>query len=82
MSTASALAITVGIVAVGILAEILQRRRDHLGRRVEEMHAAGGQLFHVRGIEDQVQRLPIGASSPSTSFTLPTFTPMPVVPHM
>mmetsp|Transcript_22841 Transcript_22841/g.38066 ORF Transcript_22841/g.38066 Transcript_22841/m.38066 type:complete len:460 (-) Transcript_22841:17-1396(-) len=46
----------VRVMAVGVFANKFQRRRDHLGRGVEEMHAAGLQFFHIAGVKDQIKR--------------------------
>ena len=43
-SVSSALARSSGDVLVRIEAEIVQRRRDHVGRRIEHMDAAIGEL--------------------------------------
>ncbi len=44
----------IGLAAVGRVAEVMQRRRQHLGGRVEEGDATGLQLLDVLRLEHQV----------------------------
>src|SRR5690606_41002650 len=43
----------VGLATVGGVAQVMQRCRQHLGRRVEESDTAGLQLLDVLGFEHQ-----------------------------
>ena len=45
----------IGVVAVGVLAEVGQGGGNHLGGSVKEIDAAGGQFLHVVGVEDQFE---------------------------
>ena len=55
----------VGVMAVGVFADVVQRRGDHLRRGVEEMHATVGQLFHIGRIKNQVPRVDRGVFAQS-----------------
>jgi len=47
----------VRIMAVRVLAQPGQRRRDHFRRGIQQMHPAFRQGFHVLRVEEQVQRV-------------------------